>query len=155
MNTKLAWSIVTILFVIIIILLWILVTVPAPAQTPVATSTTATSTIPAPLHERVKVTSPLSGASVGKNFTVTGEAPGNWYFEASFPVQVYDKDNNKLAGIPAQALSDWMTTGQVQFKADITLDGTYHGSATLVLLKDNPSGLPENDDSVSIPIVIQ
>ncbi len=91
---------------------------------------------------------------MGKSFTVTGEAPGNWYFEASFPIQVRDKDNNKIGQTTGQAQSDWMTTEQVPFKADIAIEG-YSGPATLVLLRDNPSGMPENDDSLEIPIVIQ
>ena len=158
MKGKLAWSIVTILFVIIIVLAWILFAVPAPAHAPtVATSTTsvATSTVDQPLHTRVIVTSPVTNASVGQNFSVSGEAPGNWYFEASFPIQVRDKDNNKIGQTTGQAQSDWMTTAQVPFAASITLSSVYHGPATLVLLKDNPSGLPENEDSLEIPIVIQ
>ncbi len=85
---------------------------------------------------------------------MTGEAPGNWFFEASFPIQVRDKGNNKVGQTTGQAQSDWMTTELVPFTAEITVTG-YSGPATLVLLKDNPSGLPENEDSVSIPIVIQ
>ena len=120
---------------------------------------TSTQDGTAPLHERVVVTIPASGATVGKTFTVTGEAPGNWYFEASFPIEVRDAGNNKVGqgkvgqGI-AQAQSDWMTTAQVPFKADVTVTG-YTGPVTLILMRDNPSGLPENDDSLSVPITIQ
>ncbi len=154
------WTIITVLLIIIVVLTWFLVVSPAEAPTttiqPNATTTPSGGvTTPPALHDRVIVTSPKSGATVGKTFTVTGEAPGNWYFEASFPVQVYDKDHNKLAATPAQAQSDWMTTAQVPFTVTITLTGNYKGPATLVLLKDNPSGLPENEDSVEIPIVIQ
>ena len=154
---KTRWWLVILLFAVIVLCLVILIAVPAPAHAPTsATSTPATSTLVTvePLHTRVIVTSPVSGASVSKTFTVTGEAPGNWYFEASFPVQVRDADNNKVGEGIAQAQSDWMTTAQVPFKADITVTG-YSGLATLVLLKDNPSGLPQNDDSLSIPVVIQ
>ena len=47
-----------------------------------------------------------------------------------------------------------MTTADVASKADITATG-YTGAATLVLKRDNPSGLPENDASVVVPITIQ
>jgi len=33
--------------------------------------------------------------------------------------------------------------------------GGYTGPATLILIRDNPSGLPEHDDSLPIPIVIR
>jgi hypothetical protein len=160
MRTSYWWTIIVILVLVIAVLAWILFATPAPAEAPVtatSTPTTQPTTTPTntPMHTRVVVSSPAANATVGQTFTVTGQAPGPWYFEASFPVQVYDKDHNKLAGVPAQAQSDWMTSGQVPFKATITLSAPYHGPATLVLLKDNPSGLPENDDSLEVPIVIQ
>jgi len=132
---------------------------PSATQGPLPGSGTATTTPgdgdDQSLSARVSVTSPLPNSNVEKTFTVTGKAPGPWYFEASFPVQVRDKDSNLLGSTHAQAHGDWMTTGLVPFSAAIALDTTYKGPATLVLLKDNPSGLPQNDDSVSIPIVIK
>lgn len=153
------WVVVILLLVVIAVLAWFLFALPAPVQTPVATTTpvgggTTTPDPKTPLHDRVVITSPKAGSTVGTTFTVTGEAPGNWYFEASFPVQVYDKNHSKLVSVPAQAKGDWMTTEQVPFEVTLTVTG-YTGPATLVLLKDNPSGLPENEDSVEIPIVIQ
>ena len=114
----------------------------------------SSSDTPQPLSTKVVVITPKENDSVSKTFTVTGEAPGPWYFEASFPVQVRDKDGNILASVPAQAEGDWMTDKQVPFKATLKVE-TYAGPATLILLKDNPSGMPENDDSVSFPITIQ
>ena len=52
------------------------------------------------------------------------------------------------------AQGEWMTEAQVTFTASMQIDATFHGKAKLVLLKDNPSGLPEHDDSVEIPIVV-
>lgn len=152
MNKGFLWGIVALLFLVIVALAWILFAVPAPAHAP-TTEVGATST--APLHERVVVEQPKKGAVVGKTFTVSGEAPGNWYFEASFPIQVRDANQAVLATVPAQAKSDWMTIEQVPFSVSISLDTSYSGEATLVLLRDNPSGLPENDDSLEVPIVIQ
>ncbi len=88
-------------------------------------------------------------------FDVVGQAPGNWYFEASFPVQVRDEEGNVVGRAVAQAQGDWMTTGAVPFTASVTIDAAYHGAANLILLKDNPSGLPEHDDAVEISIVIE
>lgn len=85
---------------------------------------------------------------------VIGEARGPWYFEASFPVQVRDPDNNLVGQGIAQAGAEWMTENFVPFSATVTV-ANYTGPATLVLLKDNPSGLPENDDAVFFPIVVQ
>jgi hypothetical protein len=101
------------------------------------------------------ITEPVSGGIVGTSFIVSGKAPGNWYFEASFPIMVRDSNDNVIARTHGSAQGDWMTTDLVAFTATVNIDGDYKGPATLILLRDNPSGLPENDDSVSIPIVIQ
>ena len=152
MHTRAWWTIIILLLVIIVALLLALILIHAPANAPVVATSKPVGT--RPLHERVVVTSPLRGQAVPKTFPVTGEAPGNWYFEASFPIEVRDAGNNKIGQGIAQAQSDWMTTAQVPFVAAISV-GTYSGPATLVLVRDNPSGLPQNDDSLSIPIVIQ
>jgi len=103
----------------------------------------------------VVVDLPSAGAVVGKTFSVVGKARGGWFFEASFPVEVLDKNGKRLAMAPAQAQGEWMTENFVPFKVDMTVPQTYIGPATLVLHKDNPSGLAENDASVSFPITIE
>jgi len=102
----------------------------------------------------IRVTSPESGATVSSPLTVDGEARGTWYFEASFPVKLLDSDGNELAVTPAEAQGEWMTEDFVPFTATLEFDESYTGDATLVLQKDNPSGLPENDDELRIPLVI-
>lgn len=110
----------------------------------------------------IEVELPYPDAVVGKEFSVIGKARGFWFFEASFPVQVLDKDSNVLATAVAQAQKDpftgeinWMTENFVPFRADVKVPLSYIGPATLVLKKDNPSGLPENDASFSFPINIE
>lgn len=156
MNTRTWWAIIFALFIVIAGLIYGLVVVPAP--TPITATTTppvaTTTTTKTPLAARIVVTSPASGATVAKTFVVVGSAPGPWYFEASFPIKVVDANNNFIGQGLAQAQSEWMTVDLVGFRATTTVTG-YSGPATLILMRDNPSGMPENDDSVSIPIVIQ
>ncbi|MEK7509365.1 MAG: Gmad2 immunoglobulin-like domain-containing protein [Patescibacteria group bacterium] len=102
----------------------------------------------------IRVTTPQPGATVPSTFTVSGQARGNWYFEASFPLQVVDARGSRLLITPVQAQGEWMTEEFVPFSAHITVPN-YTGAATLVLHKDNPSGLPEHDASVSIPVIVQ
>ena len=109
----------------------------------------------APLSSKVTITSPEANATVSHSLSVTGKAPGPWFFEAQFPIQVRDNKGNVIGSSPAQAEGDWMTNSLVPFKATIALDPSYHGIAKLILLKDNPSGLPENDDSVTIQIAVE
>jgi hypothetical protein len=83
---------------------------------------------------------------------VTGEARGSWYFEASFPVKVLDAQGNVLASGPAQAQGAWQTTDFVPFKITLTFTSPGSGGGTLRLQKDNPSGLPQNEDWLDIPV---
>ncbi len=151
MNAKIMWSVITVLSIIIIGLAWVLFAIPAPVTAP----TTGMQNGEEPLHSKVSVLSPQNNATVGKDFVVMGQAPGNWYFEASFPIEVQDANGIVLATVIAQAQSDWMTTDLVPFLADVALTGNYAGAAKLVLKRDNPSGLPENDDHLDVPIVLE
>ncbi len=158
--------VVVILLIVIGVLSWFLFASPGPSTpAPVVISGTTTPSVPslptqpttpAPLHERISVTSPKANATVGDDFDVKGSAPGPWFFEATFPIKVRDANDNTIGVSHANAIGDWMTDQNVAFQATVHIDDAkYHGPATLILLKDNPSGLPQNDDSLEVPIVIQ
>ena len=83
---------------------------------------------------------------------ITGRARGNWFFEASFPVQLLDQKGTVLAQTTGQAQGDWMTTDLVPFTAELTFAVPTGNTGQLVLNKDNPSGLPQNDAKLIIPI---
>lgn len=103
----------------------------------------------------VKVFSPLKSATVSSPVVVIGEVPGNWSFEASFPVLVKDKDGTVVSQTAARVLGDWMTNEAVPFSVTLEYDSVTSGDGSIVLQKDNPSGLPENDDSVTIPLKLR
>src|SRR3989344_406857 len=103
------------------------------------------------IHPGDAVTSPLG---------ITGEARGTWFFEASFPVTLTDWDGKIIAQLPAQAIGDWMTEEYVPFGVTLTFDTPTPGDPTvnrgfLILQKDNPSGLPEHDDALEIPVIFK
>ncbi len=100
----------------------------------------------------IRLASPQAGQLVASPLEVTGEARGTWYFEASFPVKLLDANGTELAAVPAQAQSDWMTKNFVPFKAKLAFQTPATSTGTLVLKKDNPSGLPENDDELRVPV---
>lgn len=106
------------------------------------------------VSENVIITAPLAGERVAKTFPVRGQARGSWMFEASFPMEVRDPSGEIVGHGFSMTTEDWMTTEFVSYEGKIEV-ADYSGPATLVLKKDNPSGLPEHDDSVSIPIVIE
>jgi hypothetical protein len=114
------------------------------------------SRIVAPYHDMIQVDSPTQGSSISSPVTITGKARGTWFFEASFPVVLVDWDGLIIAEGHAEARSDWMTQDYVPFEAQLTFKKpSYNNRGTLILKKDNPSGLPEYDDALEIPIFFQ
>lgn len=105
------------------------------------------------MQDTIRVTSPKPGATAKAPLTVSGEARGTWYFEASFPYELRAADGTVLAQGPVQAQGEWMTTEFVPFSVSIAFPAQAAGSqGTLILKKDNPSGLPENDAALTIPV---
>ena len=159
MRTVSSKVVIVILIIIIVALVSILVlrqVSPGASITGQISSTTATTASSSqPLHVKVTVAEPTQGQTVPNIFQVSGSAPGNWYFEASFPLQVRDGEGAVIGRAIGSAQGDWMTESLVPFTANVVVDSTYHGPATLVLMRDNPSGLPENDDAFEVPIVVQ
>ncbi len=100
----------------------------------------------------LKITSPRANETVTSPLLVKGEARGNWYFEASFPVKLLDGNNQVIAQTPAHAEGDWMTNEFVPFSATLQFETPSTPTGTLVLKKDNPSGLPQNADELRIPV---
>lgn len=101
----------------------------------------------------IRVSLPRPNEILRSPLTVEGEARGFWYFEASFPVRLKDKNGNEIAVAVAQAQDDWMTTNFVPFKTVLTFDKPGTDEGYLVFEKDNPSGLPENADELSFPVL--
>lgn len=103
----------------------------------------------------IKGLSIKSGQEITSPLSIEGQAKGSWFFESNFPIKITDKDGNVLGTSYVQAQSDWMTEDFVPFKGVITFSSETGGEGFLILSKDNPSGLPEYDKSISIPITFQ
>lgn len=104
-------------------------------------------------NANITVSQPQAGEQISSPLTIKGQARGMWYFEATFPIVLTDWDGVIIAEGHAQAEDDWMTENFVPFSATLTFTKPAYGErGTLILKKDNPSGLPEHDDAVEIPI---
>jgi hypothetical protein len=108
----------------------------------------------------IVLTSPQPNEYIGSPITITGKARGNWYFEASFPVVLTDWDGRIIAEKFATARGPWMTEDFVPFTVTFSFESPYHTGdpdfmrrGSLILKRDNPSGLPEHDDALEIPIM--
>lgn len=107
----------------------------------------------------ITVDTPIPSGIVQSPVTIVGEARGNWFFEASFPITVVNWDGLIVGEGYATAGTDWMTEDFVPFTASVEFENPYNDddpdfmkNGTLILRKDNPSGLPENDDALELPI---
>lgn len=99
------------------------------------------------------IESPKNGATISSPLTVNGVAQGSWYFEASFPLVLKDSNGKVIAESHASSQGDWMIADYVAFSGTLTFAKQAAGSeGALILRKDNPSGLPEHDDSREIPV---
>ena len=100
----------------------------------------------------IRVSKPRPNETIISPLKIRGEARGFWFFEASFPVKLFDANGLLLAAIPAQASGDWMTEDFVSFEAEIEFQLPETEKGTLILEKDNPSGIPEYGDELEIPV---
>jgi len=147
------------LFIIIVLGVIILFMLPSGANAPTnnnTSTTTPTGAGAAGIADLISVTFPTKGAEISNPVTITGTARGMWYFEASFPVEILDESGTSIAMVPAQAQGEWMTENFVPFSVTVSFPAQPAGSrGTLILHKDNPSGEPERDQSVIIPITFK
>lgn len=105
--------------------------------------------------ELIRLEYPQPNQLISSPLTIKGEARGNWFFEASFPVVLTDWDGLIIANGIATAKGDWMTNDFVPFEATLEFalnKEAYSNRGSLILKKENPSGLPENDDALEIPV---
>jgi len=101
---------------------------------------------------QIQIESPRPNAEIKSPLKLTGKARGSWFFEATFQVKLYDQDGKLLGSTAAQAQGDWMSEDFVPLTAMLKFDPPSGNKGKLVLEKDNPSGLPENADSLYLPI---
>lgn len=106
----------------------------------------------------IRLESPRPNQEVSSPLEISGEARGVWFFEASFPVFLVDWDGRIIAQGIATADGEWMTENFVPFKAKLEFvleKDVYSNRGALILKKDNPSGLPEHDDALEIPLTFR
>ena len=109
--------------------------------------------------EMIQVYGPLPLNEIGSPLQLSGTAIGPWFFEANAPVLLANWDGEIIAEGYVTAQGEWMTTNFVQFEGTLEFTSPYNAGdpdfmkrGTLIFKKDNPSGLPENDDALEIPI---
>ncbi len=101
----------------------------------------------------IKIHQPLPNQVIESPLKIKGQARGNWFFEADFPVVLADWDGLIIGQAIARAKGEWMTENFVVFEAELNFERPdYKDNGNLILKKDNPSGLPENDNVLEIQV---
>lgn len=117
---------------------------------------------PCPKEDLIRVENIQANDKISSPLTIKGQARGIWFFEASFPIVLTDWDGRIITEGYATAKNEWMTDDFVPFEGTLEFEnsvflgaGENHFSRRgyLILRKDNPSGLPEHDDALEIPIL--
>ena len=91
---------------------------------------------------------------VSSPLVITGRVPGSWSFEGQFPIELVYEGDIGLPGTTATLNGDWMTDALVPFTATLTFDeaNLTGGDVVIMLRNANPSGMPENDDSLALKV---
>jgi hypothetical protein len=155
------------LLVVVVVMGW-WITSALPVQAPEESSPTVTEKELDPViaaeiaakADLIRLTTPTPQSIIDSPLTVSGVARGFWFFEASFPVVLTDWDGRIIAEHFATAEGEWMTEDFVPFSMTLEFENPYKPGdpdfmrrGSLILMRDNPSGLPENDDALEIPVV--
>ena len=107
------------------------------------------------MSDQIRIDSPRPGAQISSPVTITGEARGYYFFEASFPVTLVAENGDVLVESFATAGGEWMTTEFVPFTTTLEFEKGSHERGRLLLKRDNPSGLPENDATLEVPVLFE
>lgn len=98
------------------------------------------------------ITTPTAQEPITSPVTITGEATGSWYFEATFPVTITDAYRKILGQHYVTATKDWMSESLVPFTTELTFATPTTGTGFLIFKNANPSGLPEYEKTLEMPI---
>lgn len=104
------------------------------------------------LSDLIQVDLPKNDQIISSPVMIKGQARGTWFFEGDFPVILLNQAGKIMAINNARAQTDWMTEDFVRFASVFEFPTPTSTLGTLILKKDNPSGLPEHDAEVRIPV---
>ena len=94
---------------------------------------------------------PQSNEMIASPQNVAGWLDNSWAFEGNFVISLFDGNNKEIYRGPA-SMPDWMTPGLSGFTALMKFNSPTTPTGTLRIENDNPSGLPEHDKHIDIPV---
>ncbi len=115
---------------------------------------------PAQKEGVIIVSTPLPESTITSPVTIKGKAKGNWFFEASAPVEIVNWDGLIIGKgfVTVDEGYDWMTTDMVPFTGSVSYDANQLGAykyGWIIMKKDNPSGESQFDDHLEFKVLFQ
>lgn len=95
---------------------------------------------------------PRPNQKISSPIEISGKARGIWYFEGSFSGELFDGNKKSLGTVILTAQGEWMTEDFVPFKGQLIFQNTATDKGELIIKNANPSGLPENEKTLTIPV---
>lgn len=111
------------------------------------------SITPTPSPSPVVILSPNLFSPLKSPQKIIGLIERSWVFEATFPVELFDNQNRSLFQGNASA-PNWLSDQEKYTDFSATLKfSTKSKNGYLKIQNDNPSGIPQNNKSIIIPVI--
>jgi hypothetical protein len=133
---------------------------PSEAGTSTTPNQRPVSYTPDEAENLIRVDTPTQEQTISSPLEISGEARGQWLFEADAPVVLTDWDGRIIAEGYISAEGSWMTDDFVPFSGTLEFStpedtGPQSVRGSLIIQRANPSGQPENDMAVEMPVRFQ
>lgn len=100
----------------------------------------------------VSVTQPELGATITSPVTVTGQAPGTWFFEAVLQFEILSDDGGVVGEEIFVTDEMWMTEDLLDFSLEIEFDSPDANLGFIKVIKHDVSDIPRNKNFFYWPI---
>jgi hypothetical protein len=91
--------------------------------------------------------------TISSPLLIKGKINSSWMFEGRFPIVLLDDKRQPITQTLGEEAvpGSWTQEGMIDFQANLSFS-TNAKAGFVVIKKDNPSGLPQNDQSQEIPV---
>jgi hypothetical protein len=103
------------------------------------------------VSSEIQLSNPPANSTAVSPMSVSGQARGSWFSEATMPILLTDASGRILARGSVRAQSDWMTDGFVPFLGSLSFARQPTGTTgVFVISNDDPSGDPAQAKHVEV-----
>ena len=101
---------------------------------------------------KATILSPDLSKKIQSPLKIKGKIDSSYFFLFVFPITLKDANGKILSTTVTHAESEWTQPGLIPFSTIIIFKTPETPQGKLILSKDNPSGLPENDATIEFEV---